>query len=91
VPIKITVALPDDLARLLKAEAALRGCKMKELIEKGLRLVLDTPRTAGRETSLPTLYDLMQGARGVVNSGLANLGSDPIFLKGFGGALHRRR
>jgi len=41
---KTTVDLPDNLYRRAKAEAALRGRKLKDLVEEGLRLVLETPR-----------------------------------------------
>jgi hypothetical protein len=37
---KTTVELPDDLYRRAKAEAALRGRKLKDLVEEGLRLRL---------------------------------------------------
>jgi hypothetical protein len=36
--VKTTVELPDDLARRIKAEAALRGRKLKDLIADGVRL-----------------------------------------------------
>lgn len=88
---KTTVELPDDLARRVKAEAALRGRKIKDLVEEGLRLVLDSPRKPGGEASRPTLHDLMGGARGVVDSGLTDLGSNSKHLKGFGGAPRRHR
>jgi hypothetical protein len=35
---KTTIELPDDLYRKAKAEAALSGRKLKELVEEGLRL-----------------------------------------------------
>jgi hypothetical protein len=41
---KITVEVPDDLYRRAKAEAALSGRKLRELVEEGLRLVLEAPR-----------------------------------------------
>ena len=41
---KTTVEMPDDLYRRAKVEAALRGRKLKDLIEEGLRLVLEAPR-----------------------------------------------
>ena len=41
---KTTVEVSDDLYRRAKSEAALRGRKLKDLIEEGLRLVLETPR-----------------------------------------------
>jgi hypothetical protein len=48
---KTTVEVPDDLYRRAKAEAALRGRKLKDLIEEGLRLVLDTRRSPTRPAS----------------------------------------
>jgi hypothetical protein len=39
---KTTVEVPDDLYRRAKAEAALRGRKLKDLVEEGLRLVLQS-------------------------------------------------
>ena len=35
---KTTIEVPDDLYRRAKAEAALRGRKLRDLIEEGLRL-----------------------------------------------------
>lgn len=70
-----------------KAEAALRGRKLKDLIEEGLRLVLEGSRTARRRS---TLSGLMKCARGVVDSGVSDLASNPEHLKGFGrDARHR--
>jgi hypothetical protein len=89
--VKTTVELPDDLARRVKAEAALRGRKIKELVEEGMRLVLDSPRKPGGGASRATLHELMGGARGVVESGLTDLGSSPKHLRGFGGAARRHR
>jgi hypothetical protein len=84
---KTTVEVPDDLYRRAKAEAALRGRKLKDLIEEGLRLVLEAPRKTPRR---PSLTELMKRARGVVDSGVPDLGSNPEHLKGFGrDARHR--
>ena len=52
---KTTVEVPDDLYRQAKAEAALRGRKLKDLIEEGLRLVLAAPRKAPQRPSLAAL------------------------------------
>jgi hypothetical protein len=84
---KTTVEVPDDLYRRAKAEAALRGRKLKDLIEEGLRLVLEAPRkTQGQ----PSLSGLMKRARGSVDSGVPDLASNPEHLKGFGrDARHR--
>ena len=87
---KTTVQLPDDLARQIKAEAALRGRKLKDLVEEGLRLVLESPRDA-RTGVRPTLHDLMKDSCGVFDSGVPDLASNPKRLKGFGRAPRRNR
>jgi surfactin synthase thioesterase subunit len=43
-----TVEVSDDLYRRAKAKAALRGRKLKNLVEEGLRLVLEVPREMDR-------------------------------------------
>jgi hypothetical protein len=84
---KTTVELPDNLYRQAKAEAALRGRKLKDLVEEGLRLVLEAPSDTTRH---PDLAGLMKQALGVVESGVPDLGSNPEHLKGFGReASHR--
>lgn len=84
---KTTVELPDVLYRRAKAEAALRGRMLKDLVEEGLRLVLDAPPDTPRH---PDLAGLMRQAFGVVESGVPDLGSNPEHLSGFGrDASHR--
>lgn len=83
---KTTIEMPDDLYRRAKAEAALRGRRLKDLIEEGVRRVLDEPQQSGR-----SLSQLMKGARGVVDSGIADLGSNPAHLAGFGRRARRHR
>ena len=78
---KTTVEVSDDLYRRAKSEAALRGRKLKDLVEEGLRLVLETPRTTPGRRSLA---GLMKAARGVVDSKIADLASNPEHLKGLG-------
>ncbi len=85
---KTTVELPDDLFRRAKAEAALRGRRFKDLVEEGLRQVLDAPAGA---RARPTLETLMKQARGVVDSALPDLASNPKHLKGFGRDARRNR
>jgi hypothetical protein len=78
---KTTVELPDDLYRRAKAMAALSGRKFKDLIEEGLRLVLETPERARRQRELAVL---MKRYRGVIDSGIPNLASNRRHLAGLG-------
>jgi hypothetical protein len=80
--LKTTVEMPDELYRRAKAAAALRGRRLKDLVEEGLRLVLDeAPRKGRRQRSLA---ERMKRARGVVDSGISDLASNPKHLAGFG-------
>ncbi len=85
---KTTVEVPDDLYRRAKSEAALRGRKLKDLVEEGLRLVLAAPRKPRRE---PSLAGLMKRARGAIDSGVPDLASNPKHLAGFGRDARRHR
>jgi hypothetical protein len=78
---KTTVEVPDELYRQAKAEAALRGRKFRELVEEGLRLVIQMPPVAPNPRRLTAL---MKGACGLVDSGLPDLGSNPHHMTGFG-------
>ena len=62
---KIAVEVRDDLYRQAKAEAALRGRRLRDLVEEGLRLVLQGPHKASRD---PSLADLMKRVRGTIHS-----------------------
>jgi hypothetical protein len=85
---KTTVEVPDDLYRRAKAQAALRGRKIRDLIEEGLRLVLQNPRKARRS---PSLAGLMKRAKGAIDSGVPDLASNPDRLAGFGRNGRRNR
>ncbi len=85
---KTTVEVPDDLYRQAKAEAALRGRKVRDLIEEGLRLVLEAPRKTRRR---PNLAGLMRRARGMIDSGVPDLASNPKHMAGFGRDDRRHR
>ena len=78
---KTTIEVPDELYRKAKAMAALNGRKLKDLIEEGLRHVLEGPRKTHRQRDLA---ELMKRARGVVDSGVPDLASNPEHLTGFG-------
>jgi hypothetical protein len=78
---KTTVEVPDELYRRAKAEAALRGRKLRDLVEEGLRLVLKASRKTRRH---PSLAELTQCARGMIDSGTPDLASNIRHLAGFG-------
>lgn len=84
---KTTVEVPDELYRRAKAEAALQGRKLKDLVEEGLRQVLETPPKRRKAS----LAGLMKNARGAIASGIGDLGSNPAHLRGFGGHAGRNR
>jgi hypothetical protein len=85
---KTTVEVPDELYRRAKAEAALRGQKLKDLFEEGLRLVLEAPRKKRRR---PSLAELMKDACGVVDSGIPDLATNPEHMANFGRDARRHR
>jgi hypothetical protein len=79
--VKTTVELPDDLYRQAKAEAALGGRKIRDLIEEGLRMVVDRSKRTPRAKNL---LAMMKRANGVIDSGVNDLGSNAGHLEGFG-------
>lgn len=85
---RTTIEVPDDLYRRAKAEAALHGRTLRDLVEEGLRLVLEAPRGKRRP---PSLTGLMKRARGIVDSGTPDLASNPDHLAGFGRDARRHR
>lgn len=85
---KTTVEVPDELYRRAKAEAALRGRKLRDLVEEGLRLVLEAPPKTDRSSSLA---GLTKRARGMIDSGVSDLASNPRHLAGFGRDDRRHR
>ncbi len=81
---KTTVEIPDELFRRAKATAALRGRKLKDLVEDGLRRVIDEPATAPSAGRAPSMHTLMKEYCGVIDSGVEDLASTPDHLRGFG-------
>ncbi len=84
---RTTVELSDELFRRAKAEARLRGRKFKDLVEEGLRRVLESPEAEiarTQEIKPPTLHDLMKDCCGIVDSGVNDLASNPEHMKDFG-------
>jgi hypothetical protein len=84
---KTTIELPDELYRKAKAEAALTGRKLKDLVEEGLRYVLKVPAKAHDRR---TLAERMEKGRGIIDSGLPDLATNPKYLEDFGRDGHHR-
>ncbi|MBV9561347.1 MAG: hypothetical protein JOY90_12990 [Bradyrhizobium sp.] len=78
---KTTIELPDELYRRAKAEAALRGRRLRDLVEEGLRLALEAQPKTRRPNSLA---GLTKRARGMIDSGVTDLASNTEHLAGFG-------
>ncbi len=85
---KTTVEIPDELFRRAKATAALRGRKFKDLVEEGLRRVVETPDTAAEADSVPgqarNLHELLLSYCGIVDSGVTDLSTNPKYMEDFG-------
>jgi hypothetical protein len=54
--------------------------ELRDRVEKALRLALKAGYNAGRQRELA---ELMKGARGIVDSGVPDLASNPRHLAGF--------
>lgn len=78
---KTTIEVPDDLYRRAKAEAALRGLRVKDLVEEGLRRVLAAPKPM---RDRPSMAELIKDVCGMVDSGIPDLASNPKHMEGFG-------
>jgi hypothetical protein len=82
---RTTIDIPDQLFRQVKAEAALRGKKLKDLIEEGLRLALKEgsaeSKPAGKK---PSFHDLAKDLIDYDAEGPTDLSTNPKYLEGFG-------
>ncbi len=79
---KTTIDLPEGLLRRAKAEAAMRGQKLRELVAEGIVRVLDHPEPAKAATR-KVRGRFMDGC-GIVDSGVGDLSSNPKHMEGFG-------
>ena len=69
---RTTVDIPDELFRRAKSEAALRGRKLKDLVEEGLRLVIEQEKLPATSKKKPapkprpgSLHEKMQKFCGI--------------------------
>ena len=88
---RTTVDIPDELFRRAKSEAALRGRKLKDLVEEGLRLVLDktsskgdTVLPAGKPKPKPSAHDLLKEWCGIYDDGPSDLSTNKKYFDDFG-------
>jgi hypothetical protein len=82
---RTTIDLPDALFRRAKAAAALRGYRLKDLIEEGLRLALgEGDPQAGKPRPPSSLHEAMQDCCGIIADGPADYATNPDYLDGFG-------
>lgn len=79
---KVTLELPDDLYRKVKARSALEGRSVRAaaigLFQRWLR------EKPGKEEAFVSAYDLMKDFIGAVDSGVTDLGTNPKHLEGLG-------
>ena len=70
---KATIEFDDELYRQLKAAAALRGAKIKELVAEGVRLVLrgTDSQSKSRRIKLPAVRSRRPGTLRVTNKMIA--------------------
>jgi len=71
--VKATIEFDDELYRQLKAAAALRGAKIKELVAEGVRLVLrgTDSQSKSRRIKLPAVRSRRPGTLRVTNKMIA--------------------
>lgn len=81
---KTTIDLPEEVLRRAKAEAALRGRKLRELFLDGILRVLDQPEPESARVK-KTKRRFSDGC-GIVHTGLGDLSSNPKHMEGFGRA-----
>jgi hypothetical protein len=59
---RTTVDIPDELFRRIKAQAALEGVSLREVVERALRLVLAPTDQSGRRVAFPLHRSRRPGA-----------------------------
>jgi hypothetical protein len=88
---RTTVDIPDELLRRAKSEAALRGRKLKDLVEEGLRLVVEKQPLPAPPERKPvvkprpgSLHEKMQKFCGIIKDGPPDLSTNKKYFDGFG-------
>ncbi len=83
---RTTVDLSEDLYRRVKAEAALRGRKFKDLVEEALRQLLaaSDPHNAEKFAPQPSFHDVMRDCCGIAADVPTDYATNPEYMEGFG-------
>lgn len=87
---RTTVDIPDELLRRAKSEAALRGRRLKDLVEEGLRLVLEKEEAPGSAREQPkqprpgSLHEALQDLCGIIKDGPSDISTNPKYFDDFG-------
>ena len=94
---RTTLDLPDPVFRRLKAQAALEGLSLKDLIARYVTAGLQRrEESRGDRVSEPTFdrgpdvehfvtaFDVLEDGSGIVHSGEPDLATNPEHLEGFG-------
>src|SRR5438132_5812828 len=96
---RTTLDLPDAVFRRLKAQAALEGMSLKDLIARYVSMGLSAPaRTQADRVSdaapvaekFVSVYDVVKDACGMVKGGPRDLASNPKHMEDFGREKRRR-
>jgi hypothetical protein len=75
---RTTVDIPDPVYRRLKTRAASEGSSAKELILRGVQLVLkNTPRKPPKRVKLPLIKSKQRGTLNIDNDGIFEIISFP--------------
>ena len=87
---RTTIDIPDELLRLAKSEAALRGRRLKDLVEEGLRLVVKQEKAPAETAQKPlqprkgSLHEALQDLCGIIKDGPPDLSTNPKYFDDFG-------
>ena len=89
---RTTVDIPDKLFRRAKSEAALRGRKLKDLVEEGLRLVIEKEKLPATSKKKPvpkprpgSLHEKMQKFCGIFDGDApSDLSTNKKYFDDFG-------
>lgn len=79
---KVTIEIPDDLYRKVKARSALEGRSVRAAaVELFQRWLKEKP---GKEKGFVSAYDMMKDVIGSMDSGITDLSTNPEHMEGFG-------